>query len=290
MSAVKSLTAGMSFSFPACDTANAVCRPGPHQRSRTPRMRELEASPCDDDKIDGIMLAVGHALRNWSRMEGVLTSILWRCMGNRTPAPEAPTWGHVINLAPKLKIVEQVLSLVVSDAAAMGLWGKISATVNAKNRLRNDLAHYRVVRFDDEPRLVSNHRSADRGKPGCADANEGHVRAPIMELDEAIAYAAADIWQISDNFDELGRTITWYRDWVVEFNGIPHELDVESPRLIIEFLSTLPPSHRVSKTAPPSPTGSRLDLSGVGIPNISFYRFFDRGEKFRRKLLPSILP
>lgn len=195
----------------------------------------------DGDQIDEIFVEVGRALHNWSRVEGVIISLLWRCMGTETPAPATVVWGNITSIGPKLDIVAQMLPLLISDPDALALWSKISDAVKSRNRTRNNLAHYEVVRFENGPRLVPKYQSADMGKLGHADTDKSNAIERLLENYETRGYTAKDIQRIADNFSELKIEISWYLDWVVDFKRIPLELDLTPPKLVADFLSKLPP-------------------------------------------------
>lgn len=193
-----------------------------------------------DEEYNEIFIAVGTALHNWSRVEGTLTTVLWRFMQTKNPAPATIVWGNIISLAPKLTIVSQMLPLLISDPTAQALWFKISDAVAKRNRSRNQLAHYEIVRFEDGYRLVSKYQSADMGTLGHADTNKDNVEERFLKAFETRGYRALEITQIAENFAELKAAIVWYTDWVIEFKRVPFELDSEPPQMIRDFLSKLP--------------------------------------------------
>lgn len=219
------------------------------------------------------MLAIGHALRNWSRAERVLTGILWRCMGNKTLAPEANAWGDITSLPARLSIVEHMLSTVISDADALALWRKISAIVTMRNRVRNNLADYRIVRFGDGPRLVPECQSVHWAKFGRTGTAKDDAPERPEDARGTHGYTAAEIWRISENFGELTQIVAWYRDWVVEFGRIPHELDVDSPQWVAEFLSTLRPVSSSPKAPSNFVPRARFNLSSLA-NSLDFFRLF----------------
>lgn len=195
----------------------------------------------EEEQIGSIFSEVGRALHNWSRVEGAITSVLWRCMGTATPAPATIVWSNVISLAPKLNIVSQMLPLLVSDRDALALWSKLSDAVSVRNRSRNNLAHYEIVRFDNGPRLVPKYQSADMGSLAHADTDKSNAFERLIQNFETRGYTVKDIVRIADKFAELKLEISWYVDWVISFKRIPREMDLDPPKITAEFLSKLPP-------------------------------------------------
>lgn len=191
-----------------------------------------------DDQIDEIFRNVGLALHNGSRVEGAVISVLWRCMQTRTPAPATIVWGNVVNLGQKLSIVRQMIPLLIGDAEAQELWETISEAIQKRSRSRNNLAHYEVVQFEDGPRLVPKHQSADMGKLAHADTGPENALQRLLENFEVKGYTAKDILTIADNFSELKAAVQWYYSWVVEFKRVPHDIGLDDvPPLISDFLT-----------------------------------------------------
>ncbi|MEJ1117880.1 hypothetical protein V9K92_05290 [Phyllobacterium sp. CCNWLW109] len=133
-------------------------------------------SVVDKDQVTKlILLWVGTALHNWSRVEGSVINVLWRCMGAPSPQPASIVWSNIVNLNTKLRIVEQIVPLKIADAEAIKLWSKISEKIISASKSRNKLAHFEIVHFENGPRLVPKYQSADMGDMARADTTPENV-------------------------------------------------------------------------------------------------------------------
>lgn len=188
-------------------------------------------------EIDAILQAVGIALHNWSRVEGVLVELLFRCMETRTAQPATIVWGNVVNLEPKLNIISQMLPLIISDEKAIELWEEIRESVYRRNRKRAGLAHYEIVDYDDGPRLVPKYQSWDSGKLAHADTTPENAFDRLLENYETRGYRSFEIMEIAENFSVLKIEVRWYIDWVVNYKQIhPVMGEDDPPPLIKRFL------------------------------------------------------
>jgi hypothetical protein len=115
-------------------------------------------------QVDEILLAVGRALHNWSRVEEAIVDVLWRCMETRTSEPARIVWDS-INITPsRLKMLQEMVSFAARDDQANALWAELADAFLKHEMIRRDLAQYQLVRFGDGPRLARASRRASATK------------------------------------------------------------------------------------------------------------------------------
>lgn len=191
-------------------------------------------------ETEKILMGVGMALHNWSRVEGAITSILFRCMGTKTPTPAAIIWRNIVGLEPKLKIVRQMMPLHVADAHSLALWDKITKAIKNRNATRNKLAHFQIVSTEKGYLLAPSHQTHDMGRMAHADSDAGNIMDRLIEATEREVLRSHDIDVIAENFKEMAKVIDWFEQWVIECKSLPFGFDTDPPKLVSDFIAALP--------------------------------------------------
>jgi hypothetical protein len=181
-------------------------------------------------QVDEILLAVGRALHNWSRVEEAIVDILWRCMETKSVEPAVIVWDSIRSIPPKLKIVSDMIPLLVSDQHANELWADLSNAIVDHNQIKRTLVQYQIVRFADGPRLAPEFRRWENEDDANDDADEP------KPTDTTHSYSAAEINDAAKGFIELKENLVWYCEWVLEFKRIPQEYATPPPSIIRAFL------------------------------------------------------
>lgn len=191
-------------------------------------------------QVDEILLAVGRALHNWSRVDEAVVDILWHCMETKTSDPARIVWDSINSVPSKLKILQEMVAFSARDEQAIALWADLAHALVLHDTIRRDLAQYHVVRLGDGPRLA---RESRRGASLDHDTETDHSH-PLMEpFDLSTAgpiYSAADVNRAAKSFLELRENLDWFCAWVLEFKRIPHEYATPPPSIIAAFLSKAP--------------------------------------------------
>lgn len=188
-------------------------------------------------QVDEILLAVGRALHNWSRVEEAIVDVLWRCMETRTSEPARIVWDS-INITPsRLKMLQEMVSFAARDDQANALWAELGDAFLKHEMIRRDLAQYQLVRFGDGPRLA---RASRRASASDID-DETELVHPLPELfslsHAGTIYSAPDVNHAARSFIELRENLNWFGEWVLEFKRIPHEYATPPPSIVAAFLS-----------------------------------------------------